>query len=200
MDRIWKKYGLDIKLGARMVRYADDFVVMCRKGTKKPMEVIQRILNRLGLSLSPTKTRELDSRKDSFRFLGFEIGMKKSIRTGNPYPHVEPSKEALGMIRQRITYLTRREMTCVPLEAMMEKVNQVLQGWVEYFHYRNCSRALGKLKWHIEERMRTQLRKRHKIRYRVTGYERFSTRKLYEQYGLYKVPTTAGWTTAHALR
>ena len=200
MDRIWKKYGLDIKLGARMVRYADDFVVLCRKGTKRPMEVIQRILNRLGLSLSPTKTRELDSRKDSFRFLGFAIGMKKSTRTGKTYSHVEPSKKALGAIRQKIAYLTRREMTCVPLDAMMEKVNQTLQGWVEYFHYRNCSRALGKLKWQIEERMRMQLRKRHKIRHRVTGYVRFSRSKLYEQYGLYKVPTTAGWTTAHAVR
>jgi RNA-directed DNA polymerase len=196
MDRIWKKYKLDIKLGARMVRYADDFVVLCRKGTKRPMELIQRILNRLGLSLSPTKTRELDSRKDRFRFLGFEIGMKQR----KTYPHVEPSKKALGAIRQRIAYLTRREMTCVPLEAMMEKINQTLQGWVEYFHYRNCSRTLGKLKWQIEERMRTQLRKRHKIRRRVTGYVRFSRSKLYEQYGLYKVPTTAGWTTAHALR
>jgi hypothetical protein len=183
-----------------MVRYADDFVVLCRKGTKRSMEVIQRILNRLGLSLSPTKTRELDSQKNSFRFLGFEIGMKKSARTGKTYPHVEPSKKALGAIRQKIACLTRREMTCVPLDAMLEKVNQTLQGWVGYFHYRNCSRVLGKLKWQIEERMRTQLRKRHKIRHRVTGYVRFSRSKLYEQYGLYKVPTTAGWTTAHALR
>ena len=200
MDRIWKKYRLDIKLGARMVRYADDFVVLCRQGTKRPMEVIQRILNRLGLNLNPNKTRELDSRKEIFQFLGFEIGIKKSIRSGKPYQHVEPSKKALGAIRQRITYLTRREMTCVPLEAMLEKVNQSLRGWVAYFHYRNCSKALGKLKWHAEERLRTQLRKRHKIRHRVTGCIRFSREKLYEQYGLYKVPTTAGWTTAHALR
>lgn len=162
------------------------------------MEVIQRILNRLGLTLSPTKTRELDSRKDSFQFLGFEIGIKKSFRTGKPYPHIEPSKAALGAIRQRITYMTRREMTCVPLEAMLENVNRTLQGWVGYYHYRNCSRALGKLKWHVEERMCTQLRKRHKVRHRVTGYIRFGRETLYDQYGLYKVPTTAGWTTAHA--
>lgn len=200
MDRIWKKYELDVKLGARMVRYADDFVVLCRKGTKRPMEYIQQIVALLGLTLSPTKTRELDSKKERFQFLGFEIGIRKSLRTGNPYPHVEPSKEALGMIRQRITYLTRWEMTCVPLEAMTEKVNQSLQGWVAYYHYRNCSKVLGKLKWHAEERMRTQLRKRHKIRHRVTGYTRFSRKKLYEQYGLYKVPTTAGWMTVHALR
>ncbi len=175
-----------------MVRYADDFVVLCRKGTKQPMEAIQRILTRLGLTLSPTKTRELDSTKGKFRFLGFEIGMKKSARTGKPYPHVEPSKEALGAIRQRITYLTRREMTCVPLDAMLEKVNQSLRGWVGYFHYRNCSRALGKLRWHTEECLCTQLRKRHKIRHRWTGYARFNRTVLYDQYGLYKVPATAG--------
>ena len=200
MDRIWKKYALDVKLGARMVRYADDFVVLCRKGTKRAMEVIQCILTRLGLILSPTKTRELDSRRESFQFLGFEIGIKKSIRSGKPYTHVEPSKEALKGIRQRITYLTRREMTCVPLKAMMEIVNQTLQGWVGYFHYRNCSSALSKVRWHVEERVRTQLRKRHKIRHRMTGYTRFSRQKLYNQYGLYKVPTTAGWTTVHAVR
>jgi hypothetical protein len=62
----------------------------------KPMEVIQRILNRLGLTLSPTKTRELNSRETSFEFLDFEIGIKKSLRIGKPYPHVEPSKPALG--------------------------------------------------------------------------------------------------------
>jgi RNA-directed DNA polymerase len=200
MDRIWKKYELDVKLGARMVRYADDFVVLCRKGTKRAMEVIQRTLTRLGLTLSPTKTRELDSRRESFQFLGFAIGIKKSIRSGKPYTHVEPSKEALKGIRQRITYLTRREMTCVPLTAMMEIVNQTLQGWVEYFHYRNCSSALSKVRWHVEERVRTQLRKRHKIRHRMAGYTRFSRQKLYDQYGLYKVPTTAGWTTVHAVR
>jgi group II intron reverse transcriptase/maturase len=200
MDRIWKKYELDVKLGARMVRYADDFVVLCRKGTKRAMEVIQRTLTRLGLTLSPTKTRELDSRRESFKFLGFAIGIKKSIRSGKPYTHVEPSKEALKGIRQRITYLTRREMTCVPLKAMMEIVNQALQGWVEYFHYRNCSSALSKVRWHVEERVRTQLRKRHKIRHRMAGYIRFSRQKLYNQYGLYKVPTTAGWTTVHAVR
>jgi group II intron reverse transcriptase/maturase len=200
MDRIWKKYELDVKLGARVVRYADDFVVLCRKGTKRAMEVIQRTLTRLGLTLSPTKTRELDSRRESFQFLGFAIGIKKSIRSGKPYTHVEPSKEALKGIRQRITYLTRREMTCVPLTAMMEIVNQTLQGWVEYFHYRNCSSALSKVRWHVEERVRTQLRKRHKIRHRMAGYTRFSRQKLYDQYGLYKVPTTAGWTTVHAVR
>jgi hypothetical protein len=51
-----------------------------------------------------------------------------------------------------------------------------------------------------EQRLRTHLRRRHKIRKRVSGYGRFSDRSLYDRYGLYKVPTTAGWTKAHASR
>jgi hypothetical protein len=52
----------------------------------------------------------------------------------------------------------------------------------------------------VEQRMMTHWRKRHKVRDRNTGYARFKSRELYEKYGLYKVPTTAGWTNAHALR
>ena len=67
-------------------------------------------------------------------------------------------------------------------------------------HWRNCSRSLTRVRWHLEERMRTHLRKRHKIRDRKKGIIRFADRDLYGKYGLYKVPTTAGWTKANALR
>jgi len=54
------------------------------------------------------------------------------------------------------------------------------------------------VKWQVEERLRTHLRKRHKVKSRATGYEQLSTRLLYVHYGLFKLPTTAGWTQAHA--
>ena len=75
----------------------------------------------------------------------------------------------------------------------MENINSTLRGWVGYFHYRNSLKALASVKTHAEERLRTHLRKRHKVRDRLAGYKRFSSRILYERYGLYKVPTTAGW-------
>ena len=53
---------------------------------------------------------------------------------------------------------------------------------------------------HLEERLRTHLRKRHKIRDRNSGNMRFPRRELYKRYGLFKVSATAGWTKAHALR
>ena len=82
----------------------------------------------------------------------------------------------------------------------MGAVNATVRGWVGYFHFKNCSKALEHVRGHVEERLRTHLRKRHKVRDRKAGFIKFDNRALYEKYGLYKVPTTAGWTKAHALR
>jgi hypothetical protein len=70
---------------------------------------------------------------------------------------------------------------------------------VNYFHYRNSSQVLEKVKTHASVRLRTHLMKRHKVKDRGIGLGRFLSQKLYTCHGLYKVPTTAGWKTAHAL-
>lgn len=198
LDRIWARYKLEEKLGAHLVRYADDFVVLCRQGVERPMEVIQQVLGRLGLELNTEKTHVVDAKQKSFDFLGFEIRIARSWRTGGNYANVQPSRKSLKTIKSRLTNMTRRELTWAPLEDVVGNVNKTLRGWTAHFHYRNCSKELTKVKTHAEQRLRTHLRRRHKIRKRVSGYGRFPDRSLYERYGLYKVPTTAGWTKAHA--
>ena len=63
--------------------------------------------------------------------------------------------------------------TVRPLEWIVNEVNATVRGWVGYFHYRNCSKALGQIRRPCEERLRTHLRKRHKVRDRNAGYVRF---------------------------
>ena len=200
LDRVWERRGLQQRLGARIVRYADDMVVLCRRGTAEPMAVLRQILERMGLSLNEAKTQVVHAYRGKFGFLGFEIWMAQSRRTGSWYPHVQPSKKSLRTIKDRITRLTARTRTLMPVNWIVSELNTVVRGWVGYFHVRNCSKTLTRLRGHLEERMRTQLRKRHKIRDRKMGFVRFTERDLYGKYGLYKVPTTAGWTKAHALR
>lgn len=200
MDRTWEKRLVTQKLGARLVRYADDFVLLCRNGTDKPMEMVEGILERLDLTLNRAKTRVVDTMRDSFDFLGFEVRMRQSRRTGNWYPHVQPAKKSVKKIQDRITGITQRRMTPIPLEDIVGQINVSLRGWVGYFHYRNCATVLGKVKAHAEERLRTHLCKRHKIRHRDVGYRKFDRRSLYEKNRLYKVPLTAGWNKAHALQ
>jgi len=200
LDRIWERNNLQQRLGARIVRYADDIVILCRRNkSDKAMAVLRKILERLKLTLNETKTTIVNVFEGKFDFLGFSIWMGKGRKTRNYYPHVQPSKKALQKIKDRVTELTTRRSTIRPLEWIVKEVNATVRGWVGYFHYRNCSKALGQLRCHTEERMRTHLRKRHKVRNLKTGYVRFPSRLLYERYNLYKVPTSAVWTKAHAL-
>ncbi len=198
LDRIWERHRLVGKLKAHIVRYADDFVVLCGGTVDAPLAMVRQVLERLDLVLNEHKTRIVDARQESFRFLGFEIRVSKSWKSGRSYPHVCPAPESLAKIKGRIKQQTDRRLTPIPLDEVVRKVNASLRGWVGYFHYRNSSKVLGKVKAHAEQRLRLHLSKRHKVRDRDTALARFPRQKLYAHYGLYQVPTTAGWTAAHA--
>jgi len=200
VDRIWEKRQLQRKLGARMVRYADDIVILCRKGAERPMAILTEILGRMDLLLNEAKTRVVDARREKFSFLGFEIRIWKGRGTGRQYAHVQPSKKSLQAIKSRITGMTARERTLIPLDDLIGEINATVRGWVNYFHFRNCSQRMLQVRTHLEERLQTHLRRRHKIKDRKSGYIRFPRRNLYGRYGLFKVPATAGWMRANALR
>ena len=174
-------------------------VVMCRKDVAEPLNVVRHVLERLGLSLNEAKTHIVDATHASFNFLGFTIQMRRGAKTGKPYPNVRPAGTSLKKIKARLTELTGRELTAMPLGDMVGHVNRSLRGWANYFHYQNSSRAMSKVRTYAEDRLRTHLMKRHKIKDRGTGLRRFPYRDLFERYGLYKVSTGAGWRSAHAL-
>ena len=199
LDRIWEKHRLRWKLKARIVRYADDFVVLCAGAVDAPLTTVRHVLDRLDLELNETKTRMVDARQESFNFLGFAIRVSKGLKTGKSYPHVCPAPKSLAKIKDRITQLTARERTPIPLEDIVGSMNASLRGWSGYFHYRNSNGVLERVKTHAEECLRKHLMKRHKVKDRGIGLGRFPSQQLYAKYGLYKVPTKAGWKTAHAL-
>lgn len=180
------------------MRYADDFVVLCRKDVATPLKTIRSILEKLELNLNEGKTKIVDANKEAFYFLGFALKVNISAK-GKRYPHVNPREKAVEKVNTRIREITARNQTWRPIQEVVRDMNQVLRGWSGYFHYRNSTAALSKVKRHAEERLRTHLRKRHKVRDWKTSVIRFPRRVLYEEYGLYKVPTVAGWKSAHAL-
>lgn len=198
LDRIWQRRHLKGKLQAHLVRYADDFVVMCRKDVEEPLKVVRHVLERLGLSLNEAKTHIVDATEASFNFLGFTLQMSRGAKTGKPYPNVRPADKSLKKIKARLTELTGRELTAIPLGDIVGNVNRSLRGWANYFHYRNSSLAMSKVRTHAEDRLRTHLMNRHKVKDRGTGLHRFPHCDLYVRYGLYKVSTGAGWRSAHA--
>jgi len=199
LDRLWQRRHLKDTRQAHLVRYADDVVVLCRKDVGEPLKVVRHVLARLDLSLNEAKTHIVDATTASVNFLGFTLQMRRGAKTGKPYPNVRPAATSLKKIKARLTALTQRELTAIPLGDMVGQVNRSLRGWANDFHYRNSSRAMSKVRTHAEDRLRTHLMKRHTIKDRGTGLHRFPHRDLYERDGLYKVSTGAGWRSAHAL-
>jgi group II intron reverse transcriptase/maturase len=199
VDRIWERHGLEQKYSARLVRYADDMVLLCARDTERPLSMLKYLLERLGLSLNETKTHIVNAWEQGFDFPGFEIRMRRRPHSGQSYPHVQPAKRAVKRIKAKLTKLSRRKLTPVPLPAIVQGLNQLLRGWSGYFYYRNSTKVFGDVRWHAEERLRTHLRKRHKVRIRYFGYTRFPNNVLYEHGGLFELPKTAAWKKAHAL-
>jgi len=199
LDRIWERHELEARYRARLVRYADDLVILCAKSVDAPMAMLRKVLGKLDLSLNETKTRVVDARKESFDFLGFNIGLRRSSKSGKRYPHVEPSKRSEQRIKDRTKELTGRNRTPVPMSRIIGELNRTLRGWSNYFHYRNCTVSMSRVKMHVEERVRTHLRRRHNLATRAKGYQQFPGHVIYGRYGLFKLPTKAPWKSAHAL-
>ncbi len=192
LDTTWKMKKVQERLEARLIRYADDFVVVCKDNTERILKGIKTVLGDLQLSLNEEKTKVVDAREGSFNFLGFTIKAAKNPKTGKRFPLIVPSKKAARSIKEEIKHLTCRKNLALPKEVVVSKLNEVVRGWVNYFYYGNCSNALFKLKGYLEERVRIYLRRKHQMKSR--GYKAFPCRYLYEDLGLYKIPTTAPWT------
>jgi RNA-directed DNA polymerase len=191
LDTLWAVKKVQERLGARLVRYADDSVVLCRGNADRILKGVKRVIEDLGLTLNEEKTRIVDARQEIFNFLGFSIGMKRGKKTGKMYPHTEPSKKALKHIRSEVKRLTTEHYSAVPTEDVIRRVNEVARGWVGYFRFGNCTKAMASFKRYLVYRMRIYLRRKH--HYRSFGYKAYPDRYYYDSLGLYEVPTKAPW-------
>lgn len=178
-----------------MVRYADDLVILCAPGQGQAFkERLARWLAPRGLQLNEEKSRVVDSR-EGFNFLGFAVRWIKS-RKGRWYPHVEPSaksaKRLRETVREKLNHWTLGERT----PQVITGLNRTLRGWSGYYYYRNSSRVLNKLNWHIRRRLRRWLWRKHgRKRGLWSGYP---DKSLYEKYGLWPLPINAAWKKGQA--
>ena len=193
LDRIWVKYRLAEKYQARLIRYADDLVILCAGDPTWAYAALQDILAKLELKLNEDKTQIRDSRVDEFDFLGFSTKLVKAPKSGKYFPLIEPSDKALKSIKRKIKYYTRRDMTPVPLCDVVSLLSSTSRGWCTYFHYGHCQRKMKVVRYYMEESLRRHLRYRHKLPNRGASYIRFPRHYIYEHLGLYKVPLSAAW-------
>ncbi len=150
---------LMVKHGMEMVRYADDFVILCRSAqeAQRALEMVQAWTAEAGLTLHPEKTRIVHAATESFDFLGYRFN--KGIKYPRP--------KSLMKLRDAIREKTRRTHG-QQLEVSISSINRVLRGWFGYFQhsYRTTFKTIDS--W-IRMRLRSILRKRRGGRGRGRG-------------------------------
>jgi RNA-directed DNA polymerase len=176
---------------ARMVRYADDFVIVCRPGQAGPvLERTKRWLTAKGLSLNERKTRLVDIRQQGVNFLGFNLTLRKSLK-GKPYLHVEPSQKSRQALRDNLGRILNHWTRWKTIDSVVRETNRVLRGWTGYFHYRNSSSVMNGLQRYSREKLRRWIWRKHKCKHGLWSF--CPDEQLHARYGLYVLPTKAAW-------
>ncbi len=169
----------------RLVRFADDFVVLV-SGTRAHAEALRRevaqVLAPIGLRLSEAKTRvcHID---EGFDFLSFRLQRKRKRGSHKRYVYTFISPKAIKTIRWKVKALTRRSSFCRKPEELIEIINQMLRGWANYFRHAVAKRVFAGLGWYARIRVSRWMRERMKGRRRMT-WKAFRRRYNVPQQGL----------------
>lgn len=156
---------------AKLIRYADDFVVMARFIDHRIIGFIEeKIEGRLGLVINREKTRVVQVRREGtvLDFLGYRFRYSRSHREGGGprYWRLEASPKAQQRARDKILVLTSKKQCFKPVQQVVDEVNAVLRGWLAYFSKGHPSNARWDLVRYAEKRIATHLRRRSQRPYR----------------------------------
>jgi RNA-directed DNA polymerase len=166
---------------ARLVNYADDFVILSRGRAREILAWVRLALARTGLALNEAKTSVRDARTETFDFLGFTLGRQKSQRDGRwCYPST-PSKRSVRRFKENINRFLVASNTD-PWESVAKALNRKIRGWAAYFRFGAYASAFRALDRFVANRARHFLRRRHKVSSR--GTRRFGREKIYSEFGV----------------
>jgi len=185
----WRQTKRGEQFRARLVNYADDFVILSRGKAAASLEWTRGVLERLELTLNEKKTSIRNARVERFDFLGYTFGPHYSMRTGQGYIGYSPSKKSVARIKEKVGNLL------VPAnvgrwEEVSQRLNQILGGWRTYFRYGATAKAYRAVDQHVYDKVRHFLRRRHKVS--SHGTRQFPEERVYGPLGVIRLQGPMG--------
>jgi RNA-directed DNA polymerase len=182
--KYWRITGRSEVFQARVVNYADDFVILSRGHAVEALYWTRRVMTRLGLTLNEAKTSIKAARQEGFNFLGYTFGPHRYKPDGHWYLGASPSKKSRQRIKQKVGDLL------IPgnvgsWEDVRTRLNQILRGWSAYFSYGSRATAYREVNRYVSGRVRHFLTRRHKVQSR--GTERFRDERVFGELRVFQL-------------
>jgi group II intron reverse transcriptase/maturase len=204
LDKLWEWRHAHL---GELVRYADDFVILCRtaKTCEEAEGRVREILRRLKLELHPEKTRRVDlSRgRQGFDFLGCHLHKRMSgpiwekERRRVYFLQRWPSQRSMKRVRQRVKEMTGRNRNGVKdVQVLIRDINPVLRGWGNYFRTGNAAVKFGQVDDYVQQRLRGFMVKRKGRHLRAGEASRWTHAFFHDRHGLYRLRGTIKYPEA----
>ena len=186
-----KEYGPGTWAKARLVRYADDFVILAKSvGTRIEEFVKESLERRMGLKINLEKTRiqELHAKGDNLEFLGYVFRRERAKRWEGWYNNLLPSKKSIKRMKAKLSEMTSKKYAFKPIEETIDAMNSKLSGWANYFSKGFKAPAYRNIDQHAQLHLIKYLKRRSQRAYKCPkdrtwyehleklGYERLSKR------------------------
>ncbi|MES9819561.1 MAG: group II intron reverse transcriptase/maturase [Candidatus Thiodiazotropha sp.] len=165
LDSVWERRGYGGRRhDAHLVRYADDFVILCRQRPEEYLAKAEEVLDRLGLTLNAQKTRVVNAKEGTFDFLGHRFAVQPSKRTGKLKTYYYPTPKAMKSVKKKIREVVRTGQHWDLPQLIRDRVNPILRGWGNYFKTGNSRKHLLSIANYTTYTLTIMLRKKHKKR------------------------------------
>jgi RNA-directed DNA polymerase len=180
----WRLTGCGEAFRARVIAYADDFVILSRGRAAEALAWTKAVMTKLGLILNEAKTSLKNARQERFDFLGYSFGPHRYKANGKWYLSASPSKKSMQRFKMMVGQLLVPGNND-PWPEVRDKLNASLIGWSNYFCYGTCRSAFRAVDRYVYERVRDFLARRHKVAGR--GTIRFSCDVVHGERGLLRL-------------
>jgi RNA-directed DNA polymerase len=179
--KCWRLKGCGDSFKAKVVAYADDFVILSRGRASQALEWTRYVMEQIGLSLNMDKTSLKDAREEHFDFLGYTFGLMCYTRKGKWYMGAKPSKISVRRLKGKVRNLLR---PCEkgPWPEVRDRLNALLRGWCQYYSYGWTQPEYRGVERNVYNRVRSFLVHRHKMRSR--GIRRFPSERVFGDLGV----------------